>query len=226
MRIRVLLAEDHTIVRQGLRLLLDNATDIEVVAAVSNGRDAVEAARKLRPDVALLDIMMPVLNGLEAVPQIALVAPQCKILMLSSYSDEDRVRDLIGAGIAGYLVKQTASSELIEAIRQANRGNLYFSPAISRTLVEYGRNCVPAQAFKPKKKQHLTPREKQVLILVAQGSPNKAIALDLAISMKTVEKHRQQVMNKLDLHEGASLTRYALSNRMIDPSGVRINSAA
>lgn len=220
MKIRVLLAEDHNIVRQGLRLVLDGAPDIEVVAEVADGAEAVKLARQLHPDVILLDLMMPVENGIDAARKLGSAAPKSKVIVLSSYSDEDRVRELLQFGIAGYLVKQTASSELLDAIRQVCRGNSYFSRTISRSLVEQGRTCVSTQTFKPRKKQNLTPREKQVLVLIAQGSPNKAIASDLAISIKTVEKHRQQVMNKLDIHEAAGLTRYALSTRIVDSAGV------
>ena len=219
MKIRVLLADDHTIVRQGLRLVLDNAPDIEVVGEANNGREAVKIARECDPEIVLLDLMMPEMNGIEAARQISRMLPKCKILILSSYSDEDCARELITEGIAGYLVKQTASQELLQAIREVRKGNVYFSKAISRNLVERGQVPIPGRKFIPKTKQTLTPREKQVLVCIAQGSPNKAIGADLGISVKTVEKHRQQVMNKLDIHDAAGLTRYAISTGMIEPSG-------
>jgi len=220
MKTRVLLADDHTIVRQGLRLVLDNAPDIEVAGEADNGRVAVKMARDSNPDIVLMDLMMPEMNGMEAARQIAKALPKCKVLILSSYSDEDCARQLIAEGIAGYLVKQTASQELLQAIREVRKGNVYFSRAISRNLVERGHVPIPGRKFVPKTRQSLTAREKQVLIAIAQGSPNKAIGVDLGISVKTVEKHRQQVMNKLDIHDAAGLTRYAISTRLIEPNGL------
>lgn len=221
MKIRVLLADDHTIVRQGLRLVLDTAPDIEVVGEVENGKEAVEMARKLKPDIILLDLVMPVLDGLNAARQINKLLPKCKVLMLSSYSDEECVRQLLACGVVGYLVKQSAGTELLQAIRDTQRGQAYFSLSISRNLFEQGRNWTSGSKMVPKKKQQLTPREQQVLLLIAQGLPNKAIAPELGISIKTVEKHRQQVMNKLDIHYVAGLTKHAISTGIINTDGAR-----
>src|SRR2546421_514672 len=147
MKIRIILADDHTIVRQGIRLVLNTAPDIEVVGEVENGTEAVALAVKLHPDIVLLDLSMPELGGLEAARQIIEALPQCKVLMLSSYSDEDRVRELIECGIAGYVVKQTAGRELLHALRKINRGNNYFSACFSPTFFEAPRQCMRGTQF-------------------------------------------------------------------------------
>jgi len=215
-KIQVILADDHRIVREGVRMVLETAPDIEVLAEVGNGKDAVAATQKFNPHLALLDMVMPVLDGFAAAQQIARLVPKCKILMLSSYSDEERVRELISIGVFGYVVKQAAAQELLQAIRDVYRGNYYFSSALSRRLVESGRNSMTADGFTPRKKLNLTRREQEVLKLIARGFPNKGIAPAMGISVKTVEKHRQQVMNKLNIHEIAGLTRHAISTGMID----------
>jgi len=212
----VLLADDHTIVREGLRLLLESADDIKVVGEVENGREAVQMAKKLKPDVVVLDVVMPTLNGVEATRQITKEVPTTKVLILSSYSDDERVLQLIEEGATGYLIKQTAANDLIKAIREAFKGNAFFSPSISKRLLDYYREAY--LKGKPIKKhgEQLTSRELEVLQLVAEGKVNKQIAADLCISIKTVEKHRQQVMNKLNIHDVAGLTRYAISRGIIE----------
>ena len=226
MKTRILLADDHTIVRQGLKLVLDSDPELEVVGQAENGREAVRMAREFHPDVVLLDLMMPELSGLEAARQMRKACPQCKIIILSSYSDEECARKLILDGAAGYLVKQTAGSELLRAIREVRKGNFYVSPTLSRGLIEQGTTVAAGRGFRPRERRALTRREQQVLVLIAKGIPNKAIAIDLQISVKTVEKHRQQVMNKLDIHEAAGLTRYAISSRAIEASGTEIQPDA
>src|ERR1044071_2218510 len=213
-KISVMLADDHTIVRQGLRLLLEAADDIKVIGEVDNGREAVQAAKKLKPDVVVLDVVMPTLNGVEATRQIVKEVPETKVLILSSYSDDERVLQLIEEGATGYLVKQTAGNDLLNAIREASKGNAYFSPSISRRLLEQCRNSLSGGT--PKRRSILTTREAEVLQLIAEGHPNKQIADQLSISIKTVEKHRQQVINKLNIHDIAGLTRYAISKGMIE----------
>ncbi len=219
-KITVLLADDHTVVRQGLRALLEAEEDMSVVGEAENGRQAVQMIKRLQPDVVVMDIAMPTLNGLEATRQISRDNPKCKVLVLSSYSDDEYVQQLTDAGAAGYLVKQTAAQDLVTAIREANRGNAFFSPAISKRLLEHYR----ASISKPpgeKKSPKLTARELEVLQLIAEGYPNKQIAGELFISIKTVEKHRQQLMNKLDIHDVAGLTRYAIAKGVIEsPKGV------
>jgi DNA-binding NarL/FixJ family response regulator len=213
--IKVLIADDHTIVRQGFRALLEAQKDITVVGEAETGRQAVRMAISLQPDVVVMDVAMPLLNGLEATRQIVKDVPGTRVLVLSSYSDDEYVRQVTEIGAAGYLLKQTAAEDLIKAIREARNGNAFFSPAISKRLLENCRdaflNGVPAGARTAK----LTSREAEVLQLVAEGSVNKQIAGELCISVKTVEKHRQEVMNKLNIHHVAGLTRYAISRGII-----------
>ena len=215
--IKVLLADDHTVVRQGLRVLLDADSDISVVGEAESGRQAVQMAKKLSPDVVVMDIAMPVLNGLEATRQILREAPAIRVLILSSYSDDEYVHQVTEAGAAGYLLKQSAATDLIKAIREARRGNAFFSPSISRRMLDqYRETFMRGTSIKLKRGVTvLTSRENEVLQLIAEGRPNKQIAAELSISIKTVEKHRQQVMNKLNLHEVAGLTRYAISKGII-----------
>jgi DNA-binding NarL/FixJ family response regulator len=215
-KIRVLLVDDHTIVRQGLRLLLETEADITVVGEAETGRQAVQLARKLTPNVVVMDIAMPSLNGLEATRQIRKIVPTVKILVLSAYSDEEFVQQLTEAGAAGYLLKQTAAAELVKAVRETSQGNAFFSPAISRRLLDrYRESFLQGEPVKPQSRR-LTTREAEVLQLIAEGKPNKQIAAELCISIKTVEKHRQQVMNKLNIHDIAGLTRYAISKGIIE----------
>lgn len=215
-RITVLLADDHTVVRQGLRALLTVEADIEIVAEADTGRQAVLLARKLMPDVVVMDVAMPLLNGLEATRQILKQVPRTKVLVLSSYSDDEYVQQLTEAGAAGYLVKQTAANELIKAIREAHKGNTYFSPCVAKRLRDQTREAFVSGQPVKKKTEHLTTRESEVLQLIAEGQANKQIAAELSISIKTVEKHRQQVMNKLNIHDIAGLTRHAISKGIIE----------
>jgi len=217
-RITVLLADDHTVVRQGLRSLLAAESDIEVVGEAENGRQAVQLTRKLLPDVLVMDIAMPKLNGLEATRQVVRDSPATKVLILSSYSDDEYVHQLTGAGAAGYLIKQTAADDLILAVRETFRGNAFFSPTISKRLLDrYRQSFLDGGSIK-KGGPQLTAREMEVLQLVAEGYVNKQIASELSISIKTVEKHRQQVMDKLNIHDVAGLTRYAIANGVIESS--------
>ncbi len=203
--ISVLLIDDHTVVRQGLGLLLSAEPDITIVGEAADGMQGVELARKLKPDVVLTDLAMPVLNGLEATRAIVGEAPHVKVVVLTSYSNDEYVRQAIQAGAVGFLLKETAANDLVGAIREVHRGNAFFSPVIARRLRDQTRNAAQPDA------RALTARESQVLQLVADGCPNKKIAAELGISIKTVEKHRQQVMNKLGIHHTAGLTRFVLS---------------
>lgn len=214
-QIKVLLADDHTVVRQGLRVLLEVERDIVVVGEAETGQQAVEWAKKLRPDVVVMDIAMPQLNGLEATRQIMKEAPSVKVLVLSSYGDDEYVHQLAQAGAAGYLLKQTAAADLINGIREACKGNAFFSPVISKRLLDHYREAFLGGKPVRKGAALLSSREREVLQLIAEGKPNKQIAAELCISIKTVEKHRQNVMNKLHIHDIAGLTRYAISRGII-----------
>jgi len=215
-KITVLLADDHTVVRQGLRALLVAEDDIEIVGEAENGRTAIQMVKKLLPDVAVIDIAMPVLNGLEATRQITRAAPATKVLILSSYSDDEYVQQLTQAGAAGYLVKQTAANDLLKAIREAHKGNAFFSPAIAKRLRDHCREAFVSGEPVKRRSDYLTTREAEVLQLIAEGRANKQIASELCISIKTVEKHRQQVMNKLGIHDVAGLTRHAIAKGIIE----------
>src|SRR5215831_1395108 len=218
-KISVLLADDHIVVRQGLRALLMAEEDIEIVGEADNGRQAIQLVKKLMPDVAVVDIAMPVLNGLEATRQITRLLPSTKVLILSSYSDDEYVQQLTEAGAAGYLIKQTAANELLKAIREAHRGNAYFSPSIAKRLRDQCREAFVTGQPPRRRTDQLTAREAEVLQLIAEGRANKQIAAELCISIKTVEKHRQQVMNKLGIHDVAGLTRHAIAKGIIENSG-------
>jgi DNA-binding NarL/FixJ family response regulator len=214
-KISVLLVDDHTVVRQGLRALLSQEEDIEVIGEAENGRQAVQMASKTAPDVVLMDVVMPLMNGLEGTRQMTKYVPSAKVLVLSSYGDDDYVQQLTEVGAAGYLTKQTAGDDLLLAIREVQRGNAFFSPAIAKRLRDRCRQAF-ADGQPLKRNINLTSRESEVLQLIAEGMPNKQIAGELGISIKTVEKHRQQVMNKLNIHDVAGLTRYAISKGVVE----------
>jgi DNA-binding NarL/FixJ family response regulator len=216
-RITVLLAEDHTIVREGLRLLLNSEKDIEVIGEVENGRHAVELTRKLCPAVVVMDIAMPLLNGLEATRQILHATPSVKVLILSAYSDHPYVEHVVALGASGYLVKQTAADALPKAIREVFQGGKFFSPAISKRLRDQAKKRAIDRGATGKKYE-LTSREMEVLQLIAEGKANKETAAELGIGIKTVEKHREHLMEKLDIHDTAGLTRYAISAGIIESS--------
>ena len=217
-KITILLADDHMVVRQGLRALLNTEEDLEVVGEAETGREAVDMARQLQPNIVLMDIVMPSLNGLEAARQISKQTPASKVLILSSYGDDEYVQRVNEVGAQGYLVKQSAADELIKAIHEVQKGRKAFSPSIAgRTHTSTGL-FGDRKAAESAQANHLTPREAESLQLIAEGKTNKEIAAELGISAKTVEKHRQQVMNKLRIHDVAGLTRYALSKGIIKSS--------
>ncbi len=218
-RITVLLAEDHMIVREGLRALLKLEDDIEVVGEAENGRQAVELTRKMCPAVVVMDIAMPLLNGLEATRQILHAAPATRVLVLSAHSDDAYVERAMSLGAAGYLIKQTAAHVLPKAIREVHSGKLFFSPAVSRRYHHHEQKAKDQGDPAPKENATcLSPREMEVLQLIAEGKANKETADQLKISVKTVEKHRQKVMEKLNIHDTASLTRYAIAAGIIESS--------
>ena len=212
-KITVFLCDDHTIFREGLRLLLSTAEDMEVIGEAQNGQRGVREVIRLQPDVVVMDIAMPLLNGLEASRQITRQIPAAKVVILSSYSDEHYVQHAVAAGASGYVMKQTTSDDVLLAIREVSKGNAYFSPAIAMILLrqwrtrDAGSNTTLAPA--------LTTRETEVLQLIAEGYCNKQIADMLLVTMKSVDYHRQTLMRKLDIRGIASLTRYAVGSGIV-----------
>lgn len=216
--INVLLAEDHQIVREGLRAMLNLEPDIKVVAEAENGRQAVELVTKVRPDVVVMDIAMPLLNGMEATRQILQAFPDTKILILSAHSDDAYVAMVMAIGASGYLIKQTAAHVLPEAIRAVHQGKTYFSPIIAKRRNHQKQKDRDQGELPGKAVPTLSAREMEVLQLIAEGKANKETADELHISVKTVEKHRQSLMDKLNIHDTAGLTRYAIAMGIIENS--------
>jgi DNA-binding NarL/FixJ family response regulator len=208
MSIRILLADDHKIMRDGLRTLLAQQADMEVVAEADNGRTAVALARELEPDVIIMDIGMPEMNGIEAARQIRRHQPAARVIALSMHSDRRFVAGMLGAEASGYLLKDCAFEELAHAIHTVMSGQVYVSPGIAKTVLEdYARALAGREAAEG---PPLSPREREVLQLLAEGKSTKQIARALSLSVKTVETHRAQVMSKLGLHSVAELTKYAI----------------
>src|ERR1043166_1957658 len=214
-KITVLLVDDHTLMRHGLRALLQAESDIEIVAEAETGRQAVARAKALKPDVVVMDIAMPLLNGVEATRQIVKQIPSSRVLVLSTYSDDEYIHHLTEAGAAGYLRKDVALTDLVTAIRELKKGNSFFSAAISKRLLELYRERLTRGVAVKQRNDRLTSRETEVLQLIAEGQANKQIAAELGIRIKTVEHHRQELMKKLNIHEVAGLTRYCIDNRII-----------
>jgi DNA-binding NarL/FixJ family response regulator len=220
-RITVLLAEDHMVVREGLRNMLKLEADFEVVGEAQDGRQTVALAKKLRPDVVLMDIAMPLLNGLEATRQVLKVLPDTKVLILSAHSDDAYITNAMESGALGYLLKQTSSHDVCRAIREVQKGKTFFSASIARHLDRLNRLNPPSLDRVGKingKAVQLTSREMEVLQLTAEGKANKETAAELGISIKTVEKHRGHLMEKLDIHDAAGLARYAIGAGIIESS--------
>ena len=220
-RITVLLAEDHPIVRVGFWALLEHERDIEVVGEAVTGRQAVKLTRKLRPAVVVMDIAMPLLNGLEATRQIRRDFPDTKVLILSAHSDDAYVEQAIALGAAGYCLKETCSDNLATAIREVQKGGTFFSRSVSKRLDKRHQGALDRAGRFKKKTNRLSSREVEVLQLIAEGKPNKQVATELGVSFKTVDKHRQHLMSKLDIHDVSGLTRYAIAEGIIE-SKVRV----
>jgi len=219
--ITVLLADDHAVVRQGLRTLLEIDGQCEVVGQAQTGREAVDMAAVLKPDVILMDIAMPELNGLAATMQILAHDPKALVLMLSAHSDDEYVKRTIAVGAVGFLEKQTSSEILIQAIHEVAAGKIFYSPSIAKRLADEKKRPRNRDGMPKQNSPRLTSREMEVLQLVAEGQANKQVAGLLRISIKTVEKHRQHLMDKLNIHETAGLTRYAMAQGIIE-SGVQV----
>jgi DNA-binding NarL/FixJ family response regulator len=217
-KITVMLAEDHMIVREGFRKMLELEDDFEVVGEAQEGRQAVALAKKLRPDVVLMDIAMPLLNGLEATRQVLKALPATKVLMLSAHSDDAYVKTASESGAVGFLLKQTSAHDVCRAIREVKKGNTFFSASVSRRLDRLHAQSPGYPGRHDKKIAQLTSREMEVLQLIAEGKANKETASELGIDIKTVEKHREHLMKKLDIHDTAGLTRYAIGAGIIESS--------
>ncbi len=215
-KITVLLAEDHALVRQALRALLATEGTITVVGQAETGREAVKLAARLQPDVILMDIAMPVLNGLEATRQILATNPAARVLILSAHSEDEYIERLMAVGAVGFLEKQTLAEILTMAIREVARGKPFFSPIIVKRMKAWQQRLLNRDGLPSPKDALLSSRESEVLQLIAEGKANKQVAATLGISIKTVEKHRQHVMDKLNIHETAGLTRYAISRGIVE----------
>ena len=211
--LRVLLADDHALVRAGLRKLLESLPGVEVIAETGDGRNAVSLVASGNPDLALLDIAMPGLNGLEAAARIVAEHPHTRVLLLSMHGSEEHVLQALRAGASGYLLKDAALTELELAIEAVRHGETYLSPAISRHVGEYVRRT----GAETTGREGLTLRQREILQLIAEGNSTKKIATLLGVSVKTVETHRAQLMEKLDIHEVAGLVRYAIRIGLVSP---------
>jgi two-component system response regulator NreC len=212
--IRILLADDHIVIRKGLRLLLESQPGFQVIAEASNGRETVAMAEAHQPDVVVLDVAMPILNGIEAARQISAKLPQTAIVFLSMHSDEGYVLKALKSGAKAYLLKDSAEYDLINAIRAVNEGKAFFSPAISKMLVEEYMRQMQDREIEDSY-ELLTTREREVLQLLAEGKPNKEVASILNLSLYTVETHRGNILQKLNLHSGAELILYAVRKGVI-----------
>lgn len=210
MRLQILLADDHLIVRQGLKALLERE-GLDVVGEAPDGLEAVRLARDLHPDVAVLDIGMPLMNGLDAAREILQASPRTKAILLTMHSEDHYVLEALRAGVTGYVLKTKAAGDLVQAIQEVAGGAIYLSPGVSRAVVQAYR----AKSDLPP--DPLTPRERQVLQLIAEGKRTKEIASLLGVSVKTAESHRTRLMEKLNIHETAGLVRYALQRGLIQP---------
>jgi len=212
--IRILLADDHTVVRKGLRLLLETQPGFSVIADAADGREAVAIAEKLAPDVVVMDVAMPTLNGIEAARQITARQPQTAVVFLSMHSDEGYVLKALKAGARAYLLKDSAEYDLINAVKAVSEGKAFFSPAISKMLVEDYMRQMRERAVEDSY-ELLTTREREVLQLLAEGKNNKEVANVLNLSLYTVETHRSNIFQKLNLHSGAELILYAVRKGVI-----------
>jgi DNA-binding NarL/FixJ family response regulator len=210
------LADDHRLVREGLRMLLELEKDLQIVGEAEDGRQAVALVKKLRPAVVLMDIAMPLLNGLEATRQICKDCPDTKVLILSAHGHAAFLKQVPRVGAAGFLLKHASSTVLAKAIREVQKGNTFFSPDIARQLQGRDPKSLDRAGHFKQKSNHLSSREMEVLQLIAEGQPNKQVAAELGVSFKTVDKHRQHLMSKLNIHDVAGLTRYAIAEGIIE----------
>jgi DNA-binding NarL/FixJ family response regulator len=213
-KIRTLIADDHTLLRNGICALLEDEPDIMIVGEASDGREAVRLAGQLKPNVVLMDIAMPLLNGLEATRQIKHEHPEINVLVLTMYDNEEYFREMLEVGASGYIIKRAAASELVTAIRAVYNGEAVLSPAITRFLLEdYLNHDIRSEKDDP---NALSSREREVLQLIAEGRTSREIAEILNLSVKTVQSHRTSLMQKLDLHDRGDLIKYAIQKKIIE----------
>jgi len=217
-RISVLIVEDQTLEREGLRLMLKREPDIEVAGEARDGREAVTMAMELHPDVLLMDIAMPGLNGLEATRQLVEMLPETRIIILTAHCDDAYVKSAVASGAVGFLLKQDSTHDVCRAIREVHRGGIYYSTSISKRFIRINPQVRDRAGKVGRKASRLTSREMEVLQLIAEGKANKETAEELGISIKTVEKHRGHLMDKLDIHDTAGLTRHAIEAGIIESS--------
>lgn len=210
MPIRVVMADDHVLVRQALRTLLERE-GFQVVGEASDGQEATRAIESQQPDVAVIDIGMPILNGLDAAREAVRRCPKTNVILLTQHDEDQYVREALTAGVRGYVLKSQVANDLIHAIQQVSRGSVYLSPGVSRAVLTAYRSKTNPRA------QTLTSRERQVLQLIAEGKSTKDIASLLGVSVKTAESHRARLMQKLDIHEIATLVRYAIRQGFTEP---------
>jgi DNA-binding NarL/FixJ family response regulator len=206
---RVLLADDHALVRQALKALLDQQQGLQVVCEASDGQEALRLAEKFRPDVAIVDIRMPIMNGVDAAVEIKKSSRETKVILLTQHDEDQYVTEALRAGVHGYVLKNQAAKDLVHAIREVCKGSVYLSPSISSVVVEAYLSKAPTSA------DPLSSRERQVLQLVGEGKSTKEVAAQLGVSVKTAESHRARLMRKLDIHETAGLVRYAIRRGLI-----------
>ncbi|MBM3124412.1 MAG: response regulator transcription factor [Chloroflexi bacterium] len=214
-KIGILIADDHTLMRNGIRALLEDEPDMSIVGEANDGREAVRLAAQLKPNVILMDIAMPLLNGLEATRQIKREHPEINILVLTMYDHEEYFRQMLEVGAAGYIIKRAAASELVAAIRAVHNGEAVLSPAITRLLLEDYLNR-EVSAGEENDPNALSAREREVLQLIAEGKTSREIAELLNLSVKTVQSHRTNLMQKLDLHDRGDLIKYAIQKKIIE----------
>ena len=214
MKLKVLIADDHGVVRKGLRLLLEEYSELDVVAEAANGREVVKLATDLSPNVILMDVAMPLLNGIEAAEQIRKVNSDIGIIMLTMHADESYVLRALNAGVKGYLLKESAEEDLLRAVKAVSQGRPFFSPAITQTLLEDYMRVLKQEGLSDTF-ELLTGREKEVLQLLAEGKTNKDVAGILDVSLYTVESHRTNLMQKLNLHNTAEIVLYAVRKNLV-----------
>ncbi|MBI2821008.1 MAG: response regulator transcription factor [Acidobacteria bacterium] len=216
-KVRILVADDHEVVRHGIRVLLEAEPGWDVCATAVTGREAVRKAEELKPDVVVMDISMPELNGLEATRQIVKLVPRTEVLILTMHDSEDLVREVLDAGARGYVLKSDAGRNLVAAVNALCQHKPFFTSKVSELVLQGYLKRGSRPAAKELPRSRLTPREREIVQLLSEGKSNKEIAVALGISVKTAETHRANIMNKLGLHSVTDLVRYAVRNKMVEP---------